>query len=199
MPRSLLGIVVYSMLFFSRGIPAETLASIGNEEMNAMMRQVHIDYRSIARTGSDGNLQLTVDPKQSFKILKNKISNQYTIAITYVPKNSKIEDIESQCEIAMYSAQRRFVSTILSVGLSSYGICEGFDAIGFVRDKKDTITGIGVMVDMAYGPSATERKTPFFIKWEKSSSTPALDEDVSRKLQNTKDLDSLYGIQKALR
>ncbi|WP_144021511.1 hypothetical protein [Caballeronia sordidicola] len=122
------------MLFFSRGIPAETLASIGNEEMNAMMRQVHIDYRSIARTGSDGNLQLTVDPKQSFKILKNKISNQYTIAITYVPKNSKIEDIESQCEIAMYSAQRRFVSTILSVGLSSYGICEGFDAIGFVRD-----------------------------------------------------------------
>jgi hypothetical protein len=192
-------VVAYVMFFSSSGVLGQTLVGLDEEETNAIIRQVHVDYLPLAQAGPDGNLQLTVDQKQSFKIVKAGTSDRYVIAITYVPKRSEIEDIENQCEIVIYSEQRHFVSSILSVGLSSYGICEGFDAIGFVRDKRNAVTGIGVMVDMAYGPSATERKTPFFIRWPKNSSTLVMDEETSRKLQNIKGLDSLYGIKKALR
>ena len=82
-------------------------------------------------------------------------------------KYSKIEDIESRCEIAIYSAERNFVSTILSVGLSSYGICEGFDAIGFVRDGGGVITGVGVVIDMAWSERGRAQDVIFYKIGEK--------------------------------
>lgn len=200
MSRSLITMIIaYAMLFISRSIFSQTLVNVGKEEMSAITRQVQVDYLPLTRADSDGKPQLSVDPTQSFKIIKSGSSDRYAIAITYVPKLSKIEDAESQCEIAIYSAEHRFVSTIFSVGLSSYGICEGFDAIGFVHEKREVIFGIGVIVNMAYGPSAIERKTPFFIRWDKHAQKLVADTKISQKLQNTKGLDSLYGIKQALR
>jgi hypothetical protein len=200
MPKYRLAMVIaYVMFFISSRALGQTLVGIDKEEMNTIMRQVHVDYLPTAQVDSGGKPYLTVDATQSFKLVKPGLSDRYMIAITYVPRYSKIENMETQCELATYSEKRKYISTILSVGLSDYGVCEGFDAIGFVRNKKHIITGVGVIVDMAYGPSAIERKTPFFIKWDKHASIPVTDDEISRRLQNTRGVDSLYGIEQVLK
>ena len=193
-------IVVFSLLIFRPNFSsAQILAPIGDAEIENVIYQTGIDYRNRARNDFKGKPNATVILNQSFKILRTGSSDRYLLAVIYEPNNSQIEGLQSQCEILDYSADRKFSSKILSVGLSDYGICEGFDAVGIINNKEHIAIGIGVIVRMAYGSSAVEQRTPFFLRYDRASAKLILEDKTSRELQNTVGLNSLSKISIALR
>lgn len=172
------------------------LKDINAETLHTLEKRVLVDYRPVSKVGTEGKPLVSLDSKNSFAVRGPGGISTYMLAITYAPKHSEFDRMESQCELPIYTTRNRLVSRVVNIGSAEDGVCEGFEEIGVVREARDGSLGIGIIVNMAYGPSAGERKVPFFMRWDATSHASRLDEQLSGRMQRIKGLDSLDKMRK---
>jgi hypothetical protein len=189
----------FATLFFCNQALGNSLRDINTGTLHTLEKQVLVDYRSLSMVGPEGKPLLSLDSKNSFAVKSPGGTSTYMLAITYAPKRSEFDSMESQCELPIYTAQNRLVSRIVSIGSAEDGVCEGFEAIGIVSEARDRSLVIGIIANMAYGPSAVERKVPFFIRWDAAARSPRPDKQLSGSMQRIKGLDSLDKMRKLLK
>lgn len=89
------------------------LKDINAETLHTLEKRVLVDYRPVSKVGTEGKPLVSLDSKNSFAVRGPGGISTYMLAITYAPKHSEFDRMESQCELPIYTTQNRLVSRVV--------------------------------------------------------------------------------------